>query len=339
MAGARPLDLSHTTLSGFTVVSSNRFRGAPLSATGLQLAQDVLGPLDYEADVSGVRNDVQIRIRQLGGDVFGTRGKHHITALPVPDVYLHADVRQRKAPVLQFKGDRVDRASHSVAGTFDYHILKMLLDLRPLEDLDVARNVTFHLLHCLDRVFADLPQNVPVDCSGRERKAFRQSPLEKRLGHEELTGIDLFVLTDQRGQAAHHCAALEPLRDEPCTGKRVRRARRDAGNGKPVKPKRLGQFGHVGWPVDDPTALHVRRYAESRPIDTDHPDPELLARLVIVSRLEAARRAAMELEEGLAFWIAILGEAERAAVLEDDTLLGGIAVCLCHVSPTRFVSP
>jgi hypothetical protein len=65
-----------------------------LSATGQQLAQDVLGPLDYEADVSGVRNDVQIRIRQLGGDVFGTRGKHHITELPVPDVYLHADVRQ-----------------------------------------------------------------------------------------------------------------------------------------------------------------------------------------------------------------------------------------------------
>jgi hypothetical protein len=48
-----------------------------------QFAQDVLGALDYERDVAGVGDHVQLVIRQLGRHVFGSLRKQQFL---VPDV-------------------------------------------------------------------------------------------------------------------------------------------------------------------------------------------------------------------------------------------------------------
>ena len=50
----------------------------------------------------------------------------------------------------------------------------------------------------------------------------------------------------------------------------------------------------------------------------------------LAAKEKSASRAAVELEHRLALRVTILGEAERAAVLQDHALFGGVADSLCH---------
>jgi hypothetical protein len=97
-----------------------------------------------------------------------------------------------------------------------------------------------------------------------------------------------------------------------------------------MRRRGIRELDHVGWPVDDAIAFHVRRHAEPRPVNTYHAGTELLAGRIVVPRLKSASRAAVELEHRLALRVTILGEAERAAVLQDHALFGGVADSLCH---------
>jgi Methyltransferase domain len=96
-----------------------------------------------------------------------------------------------------------------------------------------------------------------------------------------------------------------------------------------AEAERIRELDHVGRPVDDAIAFHVRRNAEPRPVNTYHAGTEFLAGLIVVLRLESASRAAVELEHRLALRVTILGEA-RAAVLQDHALFDGVADSLCH---------
>ena len=223
-----------------------------------------------------------------------------------------------------------DRASRAAARTFGDYLLEGALHLLVLQQLNVTGSDTFHLLDCVGRIFAELPQDVPEYRSGGERNRLRQPRHQKLLSHEVVAWIKLLALHRQRRQAADDGATLQPLRDEPRTSKRVRRARRDARNGKALEAERIRELDHVGWPVDDAIAFHVRRNAEPRPVNTYHAGTELLAGLIVVPRLESASRAAVELDRRLALRVTILGEAKRAAVLQDHALLGRVADSLCH---------
>ena len=111
--------------------------------------------------------------------------------------------------------------------------------------------------------------------------------------------------------------AQEPLRDEPCAGKRVGRTRRDSRNGEALETKLVRELQDIARPVYDAVTLPVRRKAKAWPIDANDTSADLLAGSIVVPSFKAAARHTMEFEHRLAAWIAVLGKPERAAVVED----------------------